>query len=497
MSLKNEHTIMVVDDEDSITKALHRLFRKENYQILTSSDPLDGLKMLKEVEKPVSLIISDQRMPGMIGSQFLEETKKIFPDAIRFLLTGYSDMDAIISAVNEGGIHRYLTKPWNDEDLMLQVGQSLEHYELVLENRSLEESLLDTIKLLSSLVETLNPMLGKYMKQTAALSRAVAEDYKLSKEELDQIEIAGMVHDIGLLGIPERIILKSEEDMTDKDFEIFSQHPVIGSICLETVERLKQVSKMVLYHHEQYDGHGFPHSLRGEEIPLGSRIICVVADYCKVLNTWPQDVDEIIQKARKYFGPAAQNIRITSARKMIGEIAKKIVLLGANQKYDIQVITTLIKKLGEREKEEAKKQKKILLLPIEKLEEGMVLAKNLRTQEGTVLLPKDATLKESSIESIKDLVERGVIAKQVHVILSSEQVEKLRKKRIEDIKNQKKILLIPMEELEEGMVLAKNLRTQEGRILLPKDAKLQESSIESIKDLVERGVIDDKIHVTV
>jgi CheY-like chemotaxis protein len=121
---------MVVDDEKSSIKALHRLFRKEGHQIFTASNGQEGLEVLRKMKKPVSLIISDQRMPGMNGAQFLERAKKIFPDAIRFLLTGYSDMDAIVEAINKGEIHRYLTKPWDYNDLMLLVRQSLEQYEL-------------------------------------------------------------------------------------------------------------------------------------------------------------------------------------------------------------------------------------------------------------------------------------------------------------------------------------------------------------------------------
>ena len=111
MALKYKHTLLFVDDEKSITKALHRLFRKDGYHIITASSGMEGLELLEKAERPVSLIISDQRMSGMNGAQFLEKAKKIFPDAVRFLLTGYSDMDAVVEAVNKGEIHRYLTKP--------------------------------------------------------------------------------------------------------------------------------------------------------------------------------------------------------------------------------------------------------------------------------------------------------------------------------------------------------------------------------------------------
>ena len=106
MPLKYKHTIMAVDDETSITKALKRLFRKDDYKILTASSGQEGLDILKNMQKPISLFISDQRMPGMTGAQFLEKAKKAFPNAIRFLLTGYSDIDAIVDAVNKGEIHR-------------------------------------------------------------------------------------------------------------------------------------------------------------------------------------------------------------------------------------------------------------------------------------------------------------------------------------------------------------------------------------------------------
>lgn len=102
MALNQRHTILIVDDEASIIKALQRLFHKENYEILTGSDGAEGLALLQKSEKSVSLIISDQRMPGMGGSEFLEKAKAIFPNAIRILLTGYADMAAIIAAVNKG-----------------------------------------------------------------------------------------------------------------------------------------------------------------------------------------------------------------------------------------------------------------------------------------------------------------------------------------------------------------------------------------------------------
>ncbi len=137
MTLRYRHSILLLDDEKPITSALGRLFHREKYNILTASSGAEALGIIKNSEKPISLVISDQRMPGMDGSSFLAHAKEISPHTIRFLLTGYTDMDALAEAVNKGEIHRYITKPWNDSDLLLLVRQSLEQYELTLENRRL------------------------------------------------------------------------------------------------------------------------------------------------------------------------------------------------------------------------------------------------------------------------------------------------------------------------------------------------------------------------
>lgn len=458
MALKYKHTLLLVDDEESITNSLQRVFRKEGYKIRTASSGQEGLKTLQEAQKPFSLIISDQRMPEMTGAQFLEKAKKIFPNAMRILLTGYSDMDAIVDAVNKGEIHRYLTKPWNDDDLVLQVRQSLEQYELIVENRrllaltkrqnqklrewnkhlekrveqrsreiiqknralrdinkNLEKSFLSTIRLLSSLVETLNPVLGRYMMEVAQLARDVGGAYGLDKKALDTIEIAGMTHDIGLIGMPERVLQKNEEDMSEKEFTLFRQHPSIGQICLQSVESLNEVGTIVLSHHEHYDGSGFPSGLQGKRISLGARIISVVGDYCKIINTWPKDVDQILARSRKYIGTGAKNI-ITGDRKMlIEEVAQKIIQLDAYRKYDPDVVEKFVKRLSQARIERKHRHEPIVFIPLEELKEGMVLARNLRSRDGKFLLARGVALNKSLISTICKLGKQDIIAEEIHV----------------------------------------------------------------------------------
>ena len=141
--------ILFVDDEENILSALVRLFRKEDYEIVTAASGLDALKIMEE--KDVSLVVSDNRMPGMSGIDLLARAREISPDTMRIMLTGYSDLEAAISAINKGEVYRFITKPWNDEELKFTVRQSLEHRGLVLRNRTLTK----TVKMQSAIFSQL------------------------------------------------------------------------------------------------------------------------------------------------------------------------------------------------------------------------------------------------------------------------------------------------------------------------------------------------------
>ncbi len=129
--------ILLVDDEINITKALRRLLMHvDGYDIYTADSGMRGLELLAE-ETDIAVIVSDQRMPEMTGVEFLHKARHVAPDAVRILLTGYADIEASIAAINRGAIFRYLTKPWDDDDLLQSIGDAVNNYLLVSENRRL------------------------------------------------------------------------------------------------------------------------------------------------------------------------------------------------------------------------------------------------------------------------------------------------------------------------------------------------------------------------
>jgi len=176
----NRHTILCVDDEENILHSIKRLLRKEGYRLLTASNGVEGLKILKE--NNVHLVLSDQRMPQMSGTEFLAEVKEKYPDVIRIILTGYTQIDSITESINKGNIYKFLLKPWNDQNLKLEIGKALEQYDLIQANKSLHEKVLEQNEELKRINENLEMLIQERTKdleiqnQALELSRAILED---------------------------------------------------------------------------------------------------------------------------------------------------------------------------------------------------------------------------------------------------------------------------------------------------------------------------------
>ncbi|MCE5271665.1 response regulator [bacterium] len=167
-----ENRVLCVDDEVSILSALKRLLRKEEYTLLTASSAEEGIELLKQTT--VQVVVSDQRMPGLTGVQFLQKVKAMHPDTVRVILSGYADLSVMVEAINKGEIYRFLSKPWNDEELRITIRQALDHYNL-LKQRS---SLLEQIEANNLELKRLNSLLEEKIAQRThllALSQEIME----------------------------------------------------------------------------------------------------------------------------------------------------------------------------------------------------------------------------------------------------------------------------------------------------------------------------------
>lgn len=277
-------TLLFVDDEPDIVDSLRRSFRKA-YTVLTATSGHEALDLLKTYN--VDLIISDQRMPGMTGDTMLAMAKVLQPDAIRILLTGYSDLESLVKCVNEAGIYKYMTKPWEPEVLKLTVDRALEHLDmgrkLKLASEQLKDAYLDAITMLSIACEGKDETTSVHLRRVQRYTEALARELGETDEAAQHMGVMSILHDIGKLGIPDSI-LKKPGKLDEDEWHIMKGHAAHGVRILGSNPFYSIAREIAGSHHENWDGTGYPLQEKGEQIPLSARIVRV-ADVFDALTT--------------------------------------------------------------------------------------------------------------------------------------------------------------------------------------------------------------------
>lgn len=270
----------------------------------------------------------------------------------------------------------------------------------------------EAIGLLHAFAQNLNPQIGTHMKKTAQLARRVAEAYQLDQYACDHITMAGLIHDIGLLALPKDLQTKDVTLLSDAQLRDYYEHPLAAAITLEQMPETAPVGEIVLYHHEYMNGQGFPNGLSGSEIPLASRILLVASDYSRVVTTWPRDMRKVISYVRRHLdGDDYKRFTFSDdPEQIIEESAAKILLKDPDEKYDVEVVNTLIRVVNR-----AKNIDPTSMLDIERLKPGMTLMEDVRTQAGRLLLTKDTQLNDAAIRSLQSIHAQGLLGARVYV----------------------------------------------------------------------------------
>ncbi len=277
---KEKYKVLLVDDEQDNLSLLYRTLRRD-FTIFKTISPLEGLKIVEEND--IDLIISDHKMEEMDGVEFLKRTCNIRPGCIKLLVTAYSDSQILIDAINNGNIYKYIKKPWEPSELQIAVNTALEYYKLKNENDKLIYDLKDlfsgTINAIMDALEAKNPYSVGQNKKIVFCAKKLAEELNLPHQEYGKIELAGLLHDIGTIGVPEQILNKPEEQLTEEEIALYQKHVEHGVKILKDLKQLNEVVEIIKYHHENYDGTGYPYGLKGNEIPLISSMISICNMY--------------------------------------------------------------------------------------------------------------------------------------------------------------------------------------------------------------------------
>lgn len=406
-------TILVVDDEASILASLKRLFRPHGYRIFSAACGDAALEILA-VEQ-VDLVISDMRMPGMSGAQFLAICKQRHPDTMRVLLTGYSEIGATIAAINEGGVFHYLPKPWDEAYLLMTVKSALAQQQLKKDkefltqvvhaknlelqefNRNLEtqviarteeirqtvlflestqaqikSSFLTMLKVFSNMIELRSGTFGGHSGRVSELCRKLGRQFGLGAHVLHELETAGLLHAIGKIGLSDALVRKPMDKMTHEESGQFMAHPLKGQMVLNPLDAFAGAGHIIRHQYERYDGKGTPDGLSGEAIPLGARIVAVIRDF------------------------EALRSGAIATRALPQDKALQAIQSQSGRRYDPMVVEEFLTLIASEEDQASGVRR---LLPSQ-LKHGMQLGEDLLAIDGVLLLARDCILSPNNIAQI-------------------------------------------------------------------------------------------------
>ena len=316
---------LVVDDEPRLRQVLCRLMRGDGFECFEAGSGIEALTVLEQ--RPVTLMLSDLRMPRMDGFELLQAVRERFPDTAVVMITAVADVDMAVRALSTGATD-YLTKPFHLDEVRARVAQALEKRRLRLDNREhqqrletrvqeqagrIEELFLAGIQALVQALEVKDPYTRGHSDRVSRNSAAIAAAMGLDPLLVRQVELGGHVHDIGKIGVREAVLNKPGP-LTDDEYRHIMTHPIVGWQILAPLMTDAPVALgIVRSHHERFDGRGIPDRLGGTEIPLEARIAAVADAFDAMTSSRPYRpgsrltveaaVAELVRHRRTQFDP--------------------------------------------------------------------------------------------------------------------------------------------------------------------------------------------------
>jgi response regulator RpfG family c-di-GMP phosphodiesterase len=419
-------TVLCVDDEPNILAALKRTLRSAGFTALTAGGGAEALEILEKL--PVDVVVSDMRMPDIDGAQLLEQVHARWPHVVRILLTGHADQGSTVSAINRGRIFRYLSKPWDERDLLSTLYEgserlALEREKLRLEaltreknaelrtlnvelearvaartqevseaHERLKRGYLKSIKVFSNLLELRSGQLAGHGRRVAEVARDLARAMGVGEEEVVHVFVAGLLHDIGLMGMNDALLIRPVMRYSAEEMTQYRSHPQVGEQSLLALDEMQPVLPIIRAHHERHDGAGFPDRLAGAAIPLGARILAVADAY-----------DDL------QVGHVAEV-------KLSAQEARILMRKGRGSQFDPEVLDVFLQSFETAAAALASTGAHAsMVLTSAALESDMVLAKDLVSARGILMLTAGHRLTNSLIRKIREFELREGSKLEVHI----------------------------------------------------------------------------------
>jgi len=396
--------ILIVDDDPLVLSALKETLEREHYHIVAVSSPIKALTIV--AERDFAVIISDQRMPEMMGLDFLIESKRLRPNTSRILITAVPSLPTLVDSINKGEIFRFVAKPWLREELTATVRNAIHRHELITHNTALQAEAmrlnqelkatnaalevkvkdleqqrqqLDTLnrelatsyehslELCRRILTTFDPVLGGQAKTLVEVCSRMAETEHFNEQERHILRSAPLLCDLGLIGIPRelfRAFRTHPERLSERERSMLSNHPVFSQTLATFVDSRPELGETIRAHHERFDGRGYPDGIAGKQIPWTARCLAVAVDF--VESGMPK------------------------------QAALDAILAGSGQAYDPEAVRLFLKVT-----QLARLPRQVREIMLDELEPGMVLATGIYSPHGLLLIGEGQELGQATIGKIR------------------------------------------------------------------------------------------------
>lgn len=399
----NAATILIVDDEPVVLSALKETLERAGFHVVGCTSPIKALAIL--AERDFSVIISDQRMPEMMGLDFLVESRRLRPNCSRILITAVLALPTIVDAINRGEIFRFVAKPWLREELLATVRNAVQRHELVTHNselqaqtqelnarlkeanaalearvhdleqqrqrldsanRNLSQSYEHSLELCRRILTTYDPLLGGQAKLLVEYASLMAETNLFNETERHALRTAAWLCDLGLIGVPRemlRAFRTRPEQLSERERGMLHHHPIYSQTLASLVDARTEVGEIVRAHHEHFDGSGYPDGLAGDSIPWAARCLAVAVGFVESGLSKSVAIDALLAKSGHLYDPEAVRLflKVTSLAKLPRQVRE---------------------------------------ITLHELEPGMVLANGIYSPHGLLLISEDQPLNPGTIAKI-------------------------------------------------------------------------------------------------
>jgi len=374
MAGMSDHQVLIVDDDAAILASFERVFHR-HFMITTCNDPIEALNVFKH-RGPFSVIISDMHMPGLDGIAFLSRVRDIDPDTVRIMLTGDSDVQVAVNAVNEGNIFRFLMKPCDTQILGKAIVGAIKQYELITaEHELLEKTLKGSIQVLTEVLSMTNPIAFNKAKRLCHYAIQLAKTMHLPNAW--QYEIAALLSQIGCLTLPSETVEKyfSGLELNDDEKAMVLAHPNVGYELLNNIPRMKSVALMIKLQYQTLPKEKYQKSAADLEPELlGGLMLKSCIEFEQLLT-------------RNFALPVALKKMEESTASLVPELLDAIKQLQV-MKYDTS---------------ECK------FIKITELSDGMLLTDAISAKNGTLIVGKDCIINPAIRQRLLNFMKQGVI----------------------------------------------------------------------------------------